>query len=49
MRNKGVTFYEAAYLVVAQEIKAVLVTADERFVKKIGNFDNLCLLKDIEP
>jgi predicted nucleic acid-binding protein len=49
MRNKGVTFYDAAYLAVAHEIKAVLVTADEGFVKKIGKVDNLCLLKDIEP
>jgi predicted nucleic acid-binding protein len=49
MRNKGVTFYDAAYLAVAHEIKAVLVTADERFVRKIGKVDNLCLLKDVEP
>jgi predicted nucleic acid-binding protein len=48
MRNKGVTFYDTAYLAVAYEIKAVLVTADERFVKKIGKVDNLCLLKDVE-
>jgi predicted nucleic acid-binding protein len=49
MRDKGVTFYDAAYLAVAHEIKAVMVTADERFVRKIGQADNLCLLKDIEP
>jgi len=35
MRNKGVTFYDAAYLAVAHEIKAVLVTTDERFVRKL--------------
>jgi len=49
MRNNGVTFYDAAYLVVAHEIKAVMVTADERFASKIGKVDNLCLLKDIGP
>ena len=49
IRNKGVTFYDGAYLAVAHEIKAVLVTTDERFVRKIGKVDNLCLLKDIEP
>ena len=49
MRNKVITFYDAAYLAVAYEIKAVLVTADERFVRKIGKVDNLCLLKDVEP
>jgi predicted nucleic acid-binding protein len=49
MQNKGVTFYDAADLAVAYEIKAVLVTADEGFVRKIGKIENLCLLKDKEP
>lgn len=48
MRNKGVTFYDAVYLAAAYEIQAVMVTADERFIKKMGIVDNLCLLKDIE-
>jgi len=48
MKTKGVTFYDAAYLAVAYDIQAMLVTADERFVKKIGKGDHLCLLKSID-
>ncbi len=48
MRTKGVTFYDAAYLAAAYDTKAMLVTADERFVKKIGKSDHLCLLKSID-
>lgn len=48
MKTKGVTFYDAAYLAVAYDIQAMLVTADERFVKKIGKSDHLCLLKSID-
>ena len=48
MRTRGVTFYDAAYLAVAYDMKAMLVTADERFVKKIGKSDHLCLLKSID-
>jgi len=48
MKTKGITFYAAAYLAVAYNIQATLITADERFVKKIGKDDHLCLLKGIE-
>lgn len=48
MKTKGVTFYDAAYLAVAYDIQAMLVTADERFIKKIGKSDHLCLLKSID-
>ncbi len=48
MRTKGVTFYDATYLAVAYDTKAMLVTADERFVKKIGKSDHLSLLKSID-
>jgi predicted nucleic acid-binding protein len=48
MKTKGVTFYDAAYLAVAYDIQAMLITADERFIKKIGKNDHLCLLKGIE-
>ncbi len=48
MRTKGVTFYDASYLAVAYDIHAMLVTADERFVKKIGKSDRLCSLKNID-
>jgi len=42
------SIYDASYLAVAYDIQAMLVTADERFVKKIGKNDHLCLLKGIE-
>jgi len=48
MKIKGVTFYDASYLAVAYDTQAMLITADERFVKKIGKNDHLCLLKGIE-
>lgn len=48
MKEKGVTFYDASYLAVACEIGAILVTADEAFVRKMGKMDNICLLKDLD-
>jgi predicted nucleic acid-binding protein len=48
MKTKGVTFYDASYLAIAHDIQALLITADERFVKKIGKSDHLCLLKSID-
>jgi len=48
MRRNGVTFYDAAYLAVAFEMPGILVTADEKFVKKIKDAKRLCLLKDLE-
>jgi predicted nucleic acid-binding protein len=47
MKEKGVSFYDASYLAVAGDLKATLVTADERFVKKMENHDRICLLKDL--
>jgi len=35
--NRGVTFYDAAYYAVAVERGGVLVTADRRFVKTLGD------------
>lgn len=47
MEQHGVTFYDASHLAVASEIQAILLTADGRFVKKMGEVDRICLLKDL--
>jgi predicted nucleic acid-binding protein len=47
MKGGKVTFYEAVYLSSAFEVQGVLVTADERLVKKIGKAEGLCLLKQL--
>jgi predicted nucleic acid-binding protein len=47
MKTKKVTFYDASYLAAASEIGATLVTADERFVKKMGRNEPLMVLKDL--
>lgn len=49
MKEYGVTFYDASYLAVALEMQASLVTADEKFVNKMGNPEQMRLLKDIAP
>jgi predicted nucleic acid-binding protein len=33
--SHGLTFYDAAYLAVAEERKAVLVTADNKFYRRL--------------
>jgi predicted nucleic acid-binding protein len=48
MRKNRVTFYDAAYLAVAFEIQGTLITADERFVKRMGKIEQLCLLKNLD-
>jgi predicted nucleic acid-binding protein len=47
MREKGVTFYDAAYLTAAVETQGILITADEKFVKKMDGLGNLCLLANL--
>ena len=42
------TFYDAAYLAVAFEIQGTFITADERFVKRMGKIEQLCLLKNLD-
>ncbi|NLX25106.1 MAG: type II toxin-antitoxin system VapC family toxin [Lentisphaerae bacterium] len=49
MREYRVSFYDASYLAVAYGIQATLVTADERFVRKLGKVDHLCVLREINP
>ena len=48
MKKYKVSFYDAVYLAVAYDIQATLVTADEKFVKKMGEIDCLCLLRNID-
>ena len=47
MNGKKVTFYDAVYLSSAFEIEAVLVTADEEFIKRMGKIDHLCSLAQL--
>jgi predicted nucleic acid-binding protein len=48
MKKYKVTFYDAAYLAIAYDIQATLVTADEKFVKKMEKINCLCLLRNID-
>ena len=48
MKEKKITFYDAVYLSSAIEIQGVLITANERFVKKMGKMDHLCLLNHFQ-
>ncbi|RLF06125.1 MAG: PIN domain nuclease [Thermoprotei archaeon] len=34
--RKGVTIYDAAYIALAQHLRSILYTADERLIRKIG-------------
>ena len=47
MRDSKITFYDASYLAVAQEIGADLVTADAKIAAKMDEKVNICLLKDM--
>ena len=49
MRERKVTFYDAAYLAAAHNLNAVLVTADQSFARKMGNVQGLCLLQNLKP
>ena len=47
MKAKNVSFYDAAYLAAAREVGAVLVTADEKFVRKMDSHEPMITLKDL--
>lgn len=47
MKAKQVTFYDVSYLAATLEIGATLITADERFAKKMGDEEPLVVLKDM--
>jgi predicted nucleic acid-binding protein len=47
MKTKGVTFYDASYLALAVESKGILVTADEKFARKMENEGDICVLKNL--
>jgi predicted nucleic acid-binding protein len=46
MKARKITFYDAAYLADAHEIGGVLITADDKFVKKMGPDEPIMRLKD---
>jgi predicted nucleic acid-binding protein len=48
MRANRVTFYDASYLVVAYELQGTLITADKRFLGKMGKVDHVCLLRELD-
>ena len=48
MEKRRITFYDASYLAVAYETQSMLITADETFVRKMGEIDYICLLKNFK-
>ena len=49
MRQKKVTFYDASYLAAAFEVQGTLITADEKFARKMAKTNRICLLKNLDP
>lgn len=49
MEKNRVTFYDACYLAAALEVQGVLITADRKFVNKMGKTKYIRLLKEIDP
>jgi predicted nucleic acid-binding protein len=49
MREKKVTFYDAACLAAAHSHNAVLVTAHQSLARKMGDVQGLCLLQALNP
>ena len=43
----GVTVHDAYFLAVAAESRSILITADERFIKKVGRHPNLVSLRGL--
>ena len=39
---------DASYLAVAFDLPAILITADEKFAKKMKKMDRICLLKFLD-
>jgi predicted nucleic acid-binding protein len=48
MKQHAVTFYDVSYLAVAFEIQGTLITADEKFCRKMVKVGRICLLKDLD-
>jgi predicted nucleic acid-binding protein len=48
MKKNKVTFYDAAYLSAAIEVNGRLVTADEKFLQKMGRMEAICLISQID-
>ena len=49
MKQKKVTFYDASYLAAAFEVQGTLITADEKFARKMAKTNRICLLKNLDP
>ncbi|MGD8531232.1 MAG: type II toxin-antitoxin system VapC family toxin, partial [Syntrophobacterales bacterium] len=47
MEQHDVTFYDTSYLAVAFEIQGTLITADEKFCRKMVKVGRICLLRDL--
>ncbi len=47
MKTQKVTFYDASYLTIAVETGATLITADDKFVKKMGKGEAIMTLKEL--
>lgn len=48
MKKNKVTFYDAAYLSAALEVKGRLITADEKFLQKMDRMETICLINRID-
>jgi predicted nucleic acid-binding protein len=48
MKKHKVTFYDAAYLSAAIEVKGRLITADAKFLHKMGRMEAICLISQLD-
>lgn len=48
MKKNKVIFYDACYLAAALEVQGTLITADQKFVSKMGKTKHICLLKNLD-
>ncbi len=46
--QKDITFYDASYIALAQELNFPYVTADEKLYSKLKDFSFVNLLKDLK-
>jgi len=48
MKKYKVTFYDAVYLSAAIEVRGRLITADEKFLRKMDRMESICLIKHLD-
>jgi predicted nucleic acid-binding protein len=48
MKKNKVSFYDACYLAAAFAVNGTLITADQKFVNKMGKTRHVCLLKNLD-